>query len=215
MDRAGNREYLTPVLGGVACGDQRTGAQARLEDESVERESRNDPVAAREVMRVTRCARREFAGNDAFFKNADGEFAMLRRIYDIGAGAQYSDDRAADIQRGAMAAPSMPSASPLVIARPAATSVRAKSRAVAIPFWLALRLPTIAICGSHSRVASPATNNVAGADGISPSSGGKSASSKVSSAWPDSPSHARSLASKAASGDRNQSRQAGSVICPS
>jgi hypothetical protein len=52
-----------------------------------------------------------------------------------------------------------------VIALPACTNALAKLRALARPAALALRAPTIAICGAHRWFGLPATNSAAGALG--------------------------------------------------
>ncbi|HZT54760.1 MAG TPA: DNA-processing protein DprA, partial [Burkholderiaceae bacterium] len=68
----------------------------------------------------------------------------------------------------------------LVIVLPARAKARANARALARPAALALRAPTIAICGVHSRVGSPLTNSAAGALPMSRSSSGKSSLSQLS-----------------------------------
>ena len=76
------------------------------------------------------------------------ELAVRCRVHAVEPGAADRDRDAAARRapRGAPAA-SMPDASPLVIAKPAAASRAAKSKAVSRPAAVAARLPTIATCG--------------------------------------------------------------------
>ena len=66
----------------------------------------------------------------------------------------------------------MPAAKPLATHRPAPASAVANAAALAQPPAVAARLPTMATAGRHSRLASPATNSIAGGPGMRRSSGG-------------------------------------------
>src|SRR5690349_4815859 len=93
MDRTRNREHVAALIARITRGDQRARAESRFDDERAERESRDDSIAAREVVGAARRARRELADERAAGLDARSELAMPRRKHDVGSGAEHGDRR--------------------------------------------------------------------------------------------------------------------------
>ena len=91
MNRAGNGEYLTPLLGGQTGGDQRTALGCRFNHQDAARQAGNDAVAARKVVGDRRGAERKLGHDGAAFGNRDGQLLVARRVNAVGAGPDDGD----------------------------------------------------------------------------------------------------------------------------
>ncbi len=98
---SGNGEHVSSLLQGHARSDQGARARACLDDNDAARDTRNQPVAAREMPGLRPRARRDFGNDDAattYFKRvaSDDLAGVIRPIVDqtlnqVGAIASYDN----------------------------------------------------------------------------------------------------------------------------
>src|SRR5260221_8555310 len=102
MNRTGNRKHFASLVRRAARGDQRAGGDGRLDDQAAARQSADQSIAPREVVRDGRRAESEFRKQQSATRDFGGEFSVARRIDDIDAGAEDRNRRAGAGQAAAM-----------------------------------------------------------------------------------------------------------------
>ena len=89
--RAGHRKHFAALFAGKPRGDQRAGAARRFHDHHADRQSRDQPVAARKVARARFPGERHFRNASAFGEDRFQQIAVLGRIDAVMAAGQHRD----------------------------------------------------------------------------------------------------------------------------
>src|SRR5690606_33903967 len=91
---AGNGKYFSALLAGESRRDQGAGTLGRLNHHDAERDSRDKPVAAREVLAARRKAGRPLADEQSLLANGALKLFILGRVDDVDAARQHSNGAA-------------------------------------------------------------------------------------------------------------------------
>src|SRR5439155_8706571 len=102
MDRARQREHFAALLACEPCCDERTRRNRRFDHKNATRKPADDAIAAREVLRKRRRARRELGNDETAHGEVVREIPIRSRIDAIGTGSGDGDAASLAVERAAM-----------------------------------------------------------------------------------------------------------------
>jgi hypothetical protein len=95
---ARNGKNFPSLLKGKAGSDERAAFFGSLYHQNPPRKTADDPVPAREIRGIRRCADRELADYAAFFSHLLKKLAIFGWVYQVDTAAKYADGGACSLQ---------------------------------------------------------------------------------------------------------------------